>query len=319
MNVLITSASRKVSLVDSFSEALGGRGNVIAADITQWAAAMHVADQSVIVPRSDSGDFVKAILEICEELNVGLVIPTRDEELPILAKAIDDFTAIGTRVHVSSPQSIASCLDKRAFHQFCLEHGFAIPTVVADPGATNAPLFVRPRFGKGNTGTYAVQTPSELAQLQQQWTTIADAVVVNHLMDAPEFTIDVFLALDGVATSAVPRERMQVVAGESYVGRTVNDPELAAESIRLCQMMGLTGHNTVQAFRTPNGFEFIEVNPRFGGGAALSMAAGAPSPRWLIQETAGIPFDPAPGSFQPELVMLRYTRDVWISESELAQ
>jgi carbamoyl-phosphate synthase large subunit len=61
----------------------------------------------------------------------------------------------------------------------------------------------------------------------------------------------------------------------------------------------------------------IEVNPRFGGGAPLGIAAGADFPRWLLEETLGrepaIAFD----GWQDGLMMLRYDWSVFVPSPAL--
>jgi len=314
VNVLITSASRKVWLVDAFRTALRATGNVIATDITRWAAAMHRADRALALSRSDQAGFVDELVELCESQDISLLIPTRDEELLILADSSHRFNEVGTWVHVSTPDAVETCLDKRRFHDFCLDGGFPVPEMISDPSSADLPLFVRPRRGKGSVGIGRLDRPEQLAEIANR----SDDVIINRFVDAPEYTIDVFLSRDQTKISSVPRERMHVVAGESYIARTTNDPALRDAAAELCVALGLRGHNTVQAFRWSDGWAFIEVNPRFGGGAALGFAAGAPSPTWLVQESRGEPLSPPPGSYQSGLVMLRYTEDVFVQERDLA-
>ena len=61
------------------------------------------------------------------------------------------------------------------------------------------------------------------------------------------------------------------------------------------------------------GIHIIEINPRFGGGAPLSIRAGADFPRWLFLELLGkepqIRFD----GFRDGLLMLRYDSQVWLT------
>ena len=84
MNVLITSASRKVSLVRSFQAALKrrGGGNVIAVDISSFAPALYFADQHFLVPRSTEPRFIPELLRLCKQERVGLLVPTQLLELP---------------------------------------------------------------------------------------------------------------------------------------------------------------------------------------------------------------------------------------------
>ena len=70
---------------------------------------------------------------------------------------------------------------------------------------------------------------------------------------------------------------------------------------------------TLQLLLTNNKqIKFVEINPRFGGGAPLSIKAGANFPKWILQELSGkkpnIRFD----SFKDNLIMLRYDSEVWL-------
>ena len=70
---------------------------------------------------------------------------------------------------------------------------------------------------------------------------------------------------------------------------------------------------TVQLILTKDEkIKFIEINPRFGGGAPLSIKAGANFPKWILQQLIGkktqIKFD----GFKNNLIMLRYDAEVWL-------
>ena len=160
MNVLITSASRKVGLVRAFKgavEATGG-GRVIAADVSALAPALYEADAGIITRRSDDAAFVEDIRAICRRESIGLIIPTRDEELPVFAAAKGAFAVGGVVVLVSTPDVDATCQDKRRFAMACAEAGLATPRVVDAPSVADLPLFIRPRRGKGGAGARVVRT-----------------------------------------------------------------------------------------------------------------------------------------------------------------
>ena len=57
--------------------------------------------------------------------------------------------------------------------------------------------------------------------------------------------------------------------------------------------------------------KFIEVNPRFGGGAHLGFAAGAPTPLFLVKLLKGEILKPRIGKFKDNYFMLRYTEDMF--------
>jgi carbamoyl-phosphate synthase large subunit len=320
-NVLIASAARKVLLVRAFREALGRcaettgvAGHVVAADISPLAAALYEAEVGRLVPRSDDPGFVDALLRICETDRVGLLVPTRDEELPVLARARDRFAEAGTVVLVAAPDAVDTCRDKARFVAAVAAAGLEAPAVYADAAAASFPAFVKPRWGKGGQGAAKV---GDAAGLAAAIAAIDGDVVIQAFVDAPEFTIDVFLDLDGRPISCVPRKRVMVVGGESVVGRTVRDPTLSDAAVRLCVAIGLIGHATVQAFRTADGVSFIEINPRYGGAANLGFEAGAPTPEYAIRAARGEHLEPRLDAYEVGLMLFRHSADLFVREGDL--
>ena len=313
MNVLITSASRKVSLVKSFKLALEaeGGGRVIAADANPQSAALYFSDEAVVLPGDDDPAYARALLDLCATRRISLLVPTRDEELPFFAARKKEFAEAGTVVAVCGPETILKCQDKALFAEFCLSCGFKIPPIVEPARAVKFPVFVRPRRGKGGRGALRVDF---WEHLQALLTRMPDALV-QEFDRGFEYTVDLFADFSGRVISVVPRRRVVVTGGESFVSRTVKDPALMDESARLSTALGLIGHNTIQCFGDADGIRFIEVNPRFGGAAALSIAAGADTPRWLVKLARGETLTPRIGNFTDALTMLRYTQDVFVEDA----
>jgi carbamoyl-phosphate synthase large subunit len=318
-NVLVTSAARKVLLVRAFADALArtGSGRVIAADIDPLAAALYAADAGRLIPRSDDPSFVDALLGICDVDQVGLIVPTRDEELPILARAASRLEAAGTRVLVSAADAVDTCRDKRRFVGAVRAAGLTAPAVYDDPARVSYPAFVKPRLGKGGRGATRVDDATALAAAVKAIEALGEEALIQAFVEAPEFTVDVFIDFEGRPISCVPRQRVAVVDGESVVGVTVRDPELAAAAIRLCSVIGLTGHLTVQAFRTATEVSFIEINPRYGGAANLGFEAGARTPEYAVRAARGERLEPRLDDYEAGLVMLRHSADLFVREDAL--
>lgn len=316
MNVLITSASRKVWLVRAFQHALAelGGGQVVAVDANPAAAALHLADRSLILPVMEPDDYVDSVLSLCARYDIRLVVPTRDEELPIFARAREAAQHQGVMIMVGSPAMVSTCQDKRRFLDFCLAHGFAVPEVLDDAQPYEFPMFVRDRFGKGSRRAFRVDSAEDLVYARR----VLKEPVIQRYVTAPEYTVDVFADFDGRVLSVVPRERLLVVAGESYVGRTRKHPAVIREAERLSVALALVGHNTIQCFAEVERVSFIEVNPRYGGGASLGFAAGGCSPRELLRRVRGEAVSPRMGEFKDGLMMLRYTEDLFIAEREVS-
>jgi carbamoyl-phosphate synthase large subunit len=318
VNVLITSASRKVSLVRAFQSALArhGGGDVIAVDTNPCSPALYVADRHFLVGPSVEPRFIEQLMELCRQEQVRLVIPTRDEELVLFAKVRERMEQAGVHVMVPATETVRLCRDKRAFVEFCREHQFATPrTYQADEWRNAAfPLFIKLRFGKGGKEARLVRNESQLAENVAD----PDEWIIQEYIDEPEYTVDLFADFDGRVISVVPRLRQLVVAGESYVSRTCMEPGLMRESTRLARELHLLGHNTIQCFWKDGKAKFIEVNPRFGGGAALSIAAGVDTPAMMLRLIDGEKLPESNGGFEPGLVMLRFTDDIFLNAGTLS-
>ncbi|WP_420265086.1 ATP-grasp domain-containing protein [Candidatus Magnetominusculus dajiuhuensis] len=316
MNILITSASKKVTLVKCFKNAIEkeGGGKVYAADINPLSAALYMADGHFLVPPDNDPEFIAALIDICKAHKIRLIVPTRDEELPVFAASREMFSSIGTAIMVAPPETIAICQDKRMFVDYCLLRGVGTPrryNISSDGMVLDSisyPAFLKPRFGKGGSGTARVDNEDSLRYLLRS----EPEAIVQEYVQAPEYAIDVFVDFAGQVISAVPRERVWVFGGESFIGKTVNDPALILGAVRLSGMLGLVGHNTIQCFLDGGEVKFIEINPRYGGGASLGIAAGADTPRFLIKLLKGEKLNPVIGEFKDSLYMLRYTDEMYM-------
>lgn len=313
MNILILSAAAKVLLVQAFQAAahpLGGR--VIAADIARDNAALFAADQALILPRSDDPSFGEALLAACAGHAVGLIVPTRDGELAVLAELRPRLAAQGVAVLVPAPDALAVCRDKRRFTNACHDLGLETPRTFG-PGEVpdRFPVFVRPVDGAGGRGARRIDDPADLPAGEDH--------LVQAFDSGPEFTIDVLMSLDAAPLQAVARRRLLVQGGEATKSRTEDIPALTEQALKLCAALGLVGHNVVQAFHDAAGTRFIEINPRFGGASNLSIQAGLASPERILQMVHSQDAEAAcPRPITYGLTMLRYAQDRIVTDAELA-
>lgn len=318
MNILITSASRKVGLVKTFKKALkeNGGGKVFVGDINPQSPSLYFADEYIILPKSDKVSFIDELIEICKNHEINLLIPTRDEELSLFSKNIDKFSNVGIKVMVSPWESINICQNKDSFIEFCKSNGFDIPKTYGDTddySKLEYPLFIKPKIGKGGLDTFKVDSFDELKSIL----IVLEDVLVQEFVDWKEYTIDLFADFDGKVISAVPRERINVLGGESLVTKTFKDKILINESIKLAESLNLIGHNTIQCFFNGENVKFIEINPRFGGAAILSFAAGANSPENLIKLLNGENLEPNIYDFKDNYFALRFINEMFIEEKDL--
>jgi carbamoyl-phosphate synthase large subunit len=321
MNVLITSASRDVTLIRTFQKVLAseGGGKVIAVELNPMTPAIYCADEHFLVPPSSDPSFLDSIKGLCEKNQIRLLIPLRDEELPIFASTRKEFRDINTIVMVAGPETIDICQDKKRFADFCESRSIPVPKIFQSTdifSEKDLPLFAKPRIGKASKGVARISSMADLKPLLR----MGDEFIIQEHVNMPEYTIDLFSDFDGRVISVVPRERVYVFGGESFVSCTKKHPTLIQEAIRLSTKLNLIGHNTIQCFFDGDqNIKFIEVNPRYGGAAHLGFAAGALTPLYLVKIVKGEFVESKIGEFQDNLVMLRYTHDLFIDGRSLSK
>ena len=315
LNVLITSASRKVDLVQRYRAALdelGLRGAVWAADMDGECVAGAFADAVWEQPPLGALSS-EELLAFCKENRIGLLVPTRDGELEWLAERAQALAEAGVWLPLGPAPDVRDCRDKLRFWERCRVAGIpAIPTFVEldallQAGAAER-IVVKERFGAGSrtigVGLDAAQARQHAARLR--------APVFQPLVEGVEHSIDLYAARDGTVIDVVPRVRRQVLAGESVVSETLEAPALVEGALAAAREFRLRGHAVLQAFATPGGVRFIECNPRYGGASALAMQAGLHSPRWSLLEALGERVEPQRGAYRRGLRMLRYAADRFV-------
>ena len=315
-DILFTCAGRRVVLLDAFRSAmaeLGLAGKILAADVTTASSAFHAADEGILVPSAGRAEYVPALLEIVRSRPVKLIVPLTDLDLLLLARHQGEFSALGCTVMVGSEQAVGLCRDKALTNALLAETGlatidtFTLAEFLAGPFY---PCFVKPVQGSGGVGAGLLQDEKEL---RAHVATYGDMMLIQEYVPGREYTIDVYRCRGGEVRCVVPRQRLTVRSGEVETGLTVMDEELIDCTIRLAgHLEGIWGVFCCQCRREQGGRpRFFEINPRFGGGAPLSIHAGANLPLYLLQEVLGLPVTAEPGRFTPGTLMLRYDQAVF--------
>ena len=116
-NVLVLSAGRRVELVENFQKALKKyfpEALVYTTDMRPGlSSACQISDRWFKAPRVTSANYIGYLKQLCLENDIGLIIPTIDTELLLLARHRHEFEAFGAHLIISEPELVAMCRDKR--------------------------------------------------------------------------------------------------------------------------------------------------------------------------------------------------------------
>jgi carbamoyl-phosphate synthase large subunit len=326
MAVLFTCIGRRVSLLRGFQQAAGKlrlKVSFCGTDTSSLSPALQLCDKAFLVEPTTHADYIKQLLSIVRRHRVKLLVPTVDLDLRLLADHKPQFEHLGCRVLVSEPDVVDICQDKRRTFGFLTKHGFGTPRTMSIRMALAAdrrgelawPCFLKRWDGSASKDIAVASSRSEMRLFARR---IPNAMC-QELIEGTEYTCDVYVDFSMNVRCVVPRRRIEVRSGEVSKSQIVKNAQIMAQARRLTELLHAgPGVITLQLFLTEDGqIRFTEINPRFGGGAPLSIHAGADFPRWILQELTGgrprIGFD----SFKDGLMMLRYDAEVWLEESDV--
>lgn len=318
MNILISSAGRRVSLVRAFQKELKTlypEAKVFAADAKpKLSAACQVADDHFGLPRLDNPNYLDELITKCQMEGIRLIVPTIDTELLLLAENKQLLEENGITALVASPEFVKKCRDKREIHRFFESKGVAVAKEY-DKKHYELPMFIKPCDGSRSVDTYLIRTKEELTDYHFENEKLMFLEYLDHDL-YEEFTCDLYYGKDHLLKCAVPRKRLEVRDGEVYKALTENNSLVEYIKQHLGHIEGAIGCLTAQFFKHKTDdtkIYAIEINPRFGGGYPLSYLAGANFPKWImreyfLKETVPDKFD----CWEDKLLMIRYDDEILV-------
>ena len=280
-NILILSAGRRVELIKCFKNAaniLNINSKIVAADLMNNAPALYFADKKYQIPRIGSEDYISSIIDICNKEKIDLIVPTIDTELLILSQKKDVIEKnTNAKVLVSNENVIKICRNKINTQLFFEQNNFGVPIQIKEEDIKNEnvqfPVFIKPLNGSSSINTFKVNNIEELRFFYNY----VKEPIVQEFMEGEEYTVDCFLDFDSNIITIVPRKRIATRSGEIIKGKILKDREIINDIKRVLETLKPIGQITIQCMKTKEGIKYIEINPRFGGGAPMSIKAGANS------------------------------------------
>lgn len=277
------------------------------------SAACQVADFSFASPSIADPSYPDFLLELSISNNICLIVPTVDTELLALSEMKETFYERGIFIVSCENEFVRSCRDKRLTGGLFQSLGIAYPKIYS-PENIVFPAFCKPFDGSCSIGAKLISSVVDLTEdvLENPKNMFMEYVG----SDFEEYTCDAYFDRNSILRCLVPRERLEVRAGEVSKGVTRKNYIYDFLIERLREVPGAYGCVTVQVFGNPKTWEVkgLEINPRFGGGYPLTSAAGCSYVELILKEyllDEKIPFF---DNWTNGLIMLRYDAKVLVSE-----
>ncbi|MFP4418160.1 MAG: ATP-grasp domain-containing protein [Chitinispirillaceae bacterium] len=316
-NILILSAGRRVELVKCFKNAarkIDMNSKVVACDSSKYAPALYFADKQYLLPLIKDPGYIQAIIDICIAEKIALVVPTIDTDLLLLAENRDRIEAeAGAAVLISKLDTVRLCRDKILTHRFLQKNGFRVPelydTKSVFAGEVKYPLFIKPKSGSSSVNAFKVRSRTDF----ECYLKMIEDPIIQCFIQGDEYSVDVFLDFEGNPVSIVPRLRMATRNGEISKGKIIKEETIIREIEQLMKSLKAIGHITVQLIKNDTGIYFIEINPRFGGGAPMSIYSGADSCEYILRLLRGDKLTYRQ-QYKDGIIYLRYDQCVCIND-----
>lgn len=316
-NVLVLSAGRRVELIESFLKEINSKNKNIKLFTTDnkptYSAACKKFDNYFSSVKVSDPNYIDFLLDKSKVYDIGMIIPTIDTELLILSKNIELFKSNGVNIIVSNPDLIKVCSDKRLTFDFFNNLNLNVP-VIYKKDKLKFPCFAKPYSGSSSIDCLKISKKEDLSiSMINDDKFIFTEYIGNEFF---EYTIDMYYDQQSELKCLVPRQRMEVRAGEISKGITRKNYVYDYLLSNFKTFPGARGCITLQLFYNikTNKIYFIEINPRFGGGFPLSYSAKANYPGWLLDEyffNRKITFF---DNWEKNLLMLRYDSKVLVHD-----
>lgn len=309
MRVLVTAAGAGpgVAIIKAIRR-MGGF--VVGVDGREQASGLYLADAHATVPMARDPEYIPTLIALCKEHDLGMIVPILDVETPHVARARETLAAQGIHAAVNPLEALELSNDKVRSYETCAAAGIGQPERFdspADAPADAFPLIGKPFRGVGARGIV------ELASKSDAVPDDGEPRLWQRFISGDEFSIDTWGDPDTDRFVAVPRHRREVRAGQMVQGHTRDDADLLDFARRACAAFGIVDVACVQVIRDATGaLHFVEMNPRYGTGVSLSIAAGIEFPRlqWLAHRDPDA-ITPDMLRFRAGVEMLRYWEEVY--------
>ncbi len=289
---------------------------IYCADCDPLAPTLHDVFPGFVVPKITDENYINSVLEICEQNQIMGVCPLIDPEISVIAAQRSLFLEKHIIPFVSDIETVNLCFDKLSFSKFCEERN--IPVIKTydyieakeklNNGALSFPLFVKPRNGSASQGIGRVNNFTELTNFYEK----DHQMIVQKFIEGEEFGVDIYFDYYTEQPMTVGmKKKLKMRSGETDKAVTIYDQAIVELINKLTKFLTFKGPVDIDIFKIRNEYFLSEINPRFGGGYPLSLAAGADFTKNMVENLLGRESQQN-NQFQVGVYMMKYfSMKVW--------
>lgn len=305
LNILFLGGGRRVSLAELLKKSgrnIGCNVEIVSYELISEVPISLVGKVVKGLPFTDP-EVVDDILRVVREYDIDIILPFVNgaieiasickEKLPDVFVPVTDF-------------NIASQLfDKVEAAAVFKEAGLPIPRTYSVLSA-KMPAIAKPRKGRSSRGIQIFHNMEDFMHLDD----IKNYLVQEYIEHGKEYTVDCYIDSKGRTMTTVPRERLEIMGGESNRTRTCHNEIIEKLSREVIEKFSLRGPVNLQFIHDLDADRYLlmEVNPRLAGGVICSVYAGAPITDYIIKEALGLELHPCE-DWTSGTLMARYFKE----------
>jgi len=282
-----------------------------------------------LIPGPEEPEHIPAILAVCREEEIDVVLPVQHDEIIAVSKNQELFESVGIRLPFPSYPLMELTVDKYRMAKIARESGIPVPETYLlseiDPRDLGKkigfPVLTKLRNGTGQRGQKRVQSTEEfevqvhsLLQEYDEEEIIVQEYIPGSVQDTM-YTVGLLYNHNHELRACVPLKKIR---SKSYTGGTAictkaeNRPDVKEMAIRLMNSLGKwEGIADVEIKIDPRDGKpkFIELNPRPWGSMYGAQAAGVDFPMLWVKVALREDFDPI-DEFEENVYVSFLTRDL---------
>lgn len=337
MRIIISSAGRRVYVVQWFQEALRQAdllGDVYVLDHDPDVASAAAADGYRRMPAFTDDDYSQRLLDVVDELQPDLFISLNDYELTVLSQGLSEqIRSRGALVPVLDSQSHRQVADKLAMSHALAEAGVPTPKTIPLSDAVgiyellegSSAVIIKDRWGSGSSGLRRFTRPQAQHWLNTRGAALVeedpkqlDGLVLQPDLGGTEYGLDIITPVRGGPVEGIlARRKLGMRHGETSAAVTVAAHPFQKIAAALNTTLGIRGTVDVDVLVTEDGApHVIDINPRFGGGYPFSHIAGADVPHYFLASTLGVSPRSGWNSYQLDFVGAKHEGIIGFETSE---
>lgn len=242
----------------------------------EWHNISKACDVFAQAPLATSDDYIPFLLNLCQQHNLGSILPLTDLEIDVIDRSRSKFEDKGIKLLMPSSQVLSIARNKLALSEIYKNTDLVkVPPYInserckewGDVAKTG--LVAKPIDGRSSEGLLRIKQGTDIKFLHSY-----KGYIIQELIDGHIITVD--YVRDGQGNDvAVPRiELLRTKNGAGTTVKLFSDSVLTSVVSQIGKMLNIMGCVNMEFIANQGNYYLIDINPRFSAGVAFSSFAG---------------------------------------------